>query len=568
VAGKQKFAGHAQSRQPAGRTLSRARAGTVPQTRSHRSWMPYAGASVPGKRSVWTLGLVLLACSESEVPLAIPDGARPGELSITPCTYEARGVEYSADCGTLVVPENRADSGSRLIGLPVVRVHATGGTGADPIFWLAGGPGASNMEFTRLRGLIQSHDIVMVGYRGVDGSVVLDCPEVTRLFRQLPGDLLSDTTTAAITTAYGECGARLRTEGVDTDGYTLIEVVDDIEAARQGLGYERVNLLGQSYGTRLALICAWLYPERVHRSAMISVNPPGHFVWFPDVIDEQMEHYATLCAQDAECSTRTDDLAETMRRVSHNMPRRWLVFPVERGAVLAATFGLLYHTTTADLAFDAWLAADAGDASGLALMTLLANLMFPSASVWGESAAKATSADYVYDPTRDFQSEMNPPSSILGSPTSMLGWAAAQGWPANLIGEELRSVRPSDVDMLLVSGNIDFSTPARFATEELLPFLINGRQVVLSEFGHTDDVWTLQPEATVRLLTSFFDTGVADSSLYDYQPMSFHVGLGLTEMAKLGVAAMVVLFFLLVALVWLVVWLARRRRARREATAT
>jgi hypothetical protein len=42
----------------------------------------------------------------------------------------------------------------------------------------------------------------------------------------------------------------------------------------------------------------------------------------------------------------------------------------------------------------------------------------------------------------------------------------------------------------------------------------------------------MQPEATVRLLTSFYDTGVADASLYSYQPMDFHVEIGFPEMAK------------------------------------
>jgi hypothetical protein len=121
--------------------------------------------------------------------------------------------------------------------------------------------------------------------------------------------------------------------------------------------------------------------------------------------------------------------------------------------------------------------------------------------------------------------------------------------------------------MLLVSGNIDFSTPARFATEELLPFLTNGRQVVLSEYGHTGDIWELQPEAMVRLLTSFYATGIADSSLYEYHPMSFHVGLGLPEMAKLGLAAIAASVFLLAAILWLVARLVRGRRARRETTA-
>jgi hypothetical protein len=96
----------------------------------------------------------------------------------------------------------------------------------------------------------------------------------------------------------------------------------------------------------------------------------------------------------------------------------------------------------------------------------------------------------------------------------------------------LRQVQPSDVETLLVGGSVDFSTPSQFATDEFLPFLSNGEQVILSEFGHTGDVWSMQPEATIRLLTSFFDTGVADDSLYTYQPMDFHVEIGFPEMAK------------------------------------
>jgi hypothetical protein len=39
-----------------------------------------------------------------------------------PCTYPTENGAYRADCGTLVVPENRADPRSRLIALPVTRV--------------------------------------------------------------------------------------------------------------------------------------------------------------------------------------------------------------------------------------------------------------------------------------------------------------------------------------------------------------------------------------------------------------------------------------------------------------
>jgi hypothetical protein len=121
-------------------------------------------------------------------------------------------------------------------------------------------------------------------------------------------------------------------------------------------------------------------------------------------------------------------------------------------------------------------------------------------------------------------------------------------------------VQSSDVETLLVSGSVDGTTPARYATEELLPSLTNGQQVILSEFGHVDDVWSIQPEATMHMLTTFFDTGVADDSLFSYQPMDFGVGLGFPAIAKLVLAAIVLLIAIVVAVAWCI---ARRMRQRR-----
>jgi hypothetical protein len=117
------------------------------------------------------------------------------------------------------------------------------------------------------------------------------------------------------------------------------------------------------------------------------------------------------------------------------------------------------------------------------------------------------------------------------------------------------------VETLLVSGNIDATTPAQWATEELLPSLKNGQQVILSEFGHTDDVWGLQPEATVHLLTTFYDTGEVDESLFTYQPMDFDVGLGFPAMAKIVLAVVVLIIGGLVVLAWFIVRRVRRRKA-------
>ena len=510
---------------------------------------------------VTLLTLLLTSCSSEEKPVTVPEGAQAGDLILEPCTFEAEKVKYAADCGTLVVPENRSKPSSRLIALPIVRIHATGSNSTEPILWLEGGPGQENIDFQYPPSLLENHDFVMVGYRGAEGSVVLDCPEVDRAITGVGSDVLSEASLDHMADAMRLCAERLRAEGVDLEGYNISEVAEDMEAARIALGYERVNLLSESYGTRVAQIYAYLHPESVYRSAMVGVNPPGHFVWEPETVDAQIEVYAGLCAQDTACHSRTDDLAETMRAVAHDMPRRWLLLPIDPGKVRAVTFMLLFHRSTAATVFDAYLAAEAGDPSGLALMSLAYDLIMPSAFIQGDLLAKGGSADY--DPARDYQAELDPADSIIGSPVGMLIWEpASQGWPVELIPDELRQVHTSEVETLLVSGSVDFSTPPQFATNELLPHLPNGRQVILAEMGHTEDVRNVQPEATERLLTSFYDTSAADDSLFTYAPMDFHVGMGFPAIAKIGLGVVVALILVMAVVIWLIV----RRIVRRRAT--
>jgi len=479
-----------------------------------------------------TVALGACASVESYTP---PAGASNGDLAIEQSIFVVKygndSVEYDADRGTLLVPENRSVPGSRLIALPVIRVHALTENPEEPIFHLSGGPGTSNMTFSHLEGLIDNHDIVLVGYRGVDGSVSLELPEVSQAFKGVGNDLLSEESMQKLADSFRQGAERLRDEGVDTDGYTMVEVVKDIEAARVALGYERINLLSQSYGTRLAQFYAYMYPDALFRSAMISVNPPGHFVWDPDVVDQLIEYDATLLARDPEWRQRTPDLVATIRNVAHDMPESWYFLPINPGKVKMMTQFMLFHRDTAAAAYDSYIGAEEGDYSGLAMMSLMYDLMMPNANNWGEWAAKGA-ADY--RPGRDYLAEMLPEDSIIGAPLSALGSSATTGWPSADLPAELTRVQPSDVETLLINGNIDYSTPVQYARDELLPALSNGRQVVLSEYGHTGDVWRFQPNATVHLLTTFFDTGEADDSLFTYQPMDFNAGPNFRSMAKVG----------------------------------
>jgi hypothetical protein len=195
----------------------------------------------------------------------------------------------------------------------------------------------------------------------------------------------------------------------------------------------------------------------------------------------------------------------------------------------------------------------------------MAHYVFPSIVNMGDNASKAVSADY--DSTRDYASELLPPDAVMGAPLGRFLWGPGKRWPIKLIPEEYRKPQHSDVQTLILSGSVDFSTPAENATKDLLPYFKNSRQIILAEMGHVGDLWKLQPRTTHRMLTSFFETGLADGSLYKYEPMRFEVRWGYPLLAKLAVAGCVLLVILLGGLVWLMVQFIRRRKAKKRLSA-
>ena len=78
------------------------------------------------------------------------------------------------------------------------------------------------------------------------------------------------------------------------------------------------------------MIYSWRYPKSIHRSVMIGVNPPGHFVWDAKTTDEQIRRYAALCAKDSSCRSRTPDLAASLHSAYRAHPGS-LVVPADQG---------------------------------------------------------------------------------------------------------------------------------------------------------------------------------------------------------------------------------------------
>lgn len=254
-----------------------------------------------------TLGvaaLALVACGS----LAASDGL-PLKDNFQPdaCPFEVpRGV--TVDCGYLYVPERRADPDSVEIELAVAVLRADSGQSRpDPIVYLAGGPGGSALdELARdaetwlAYPFRQDHDLVFVDQRGTGYSYPsLNCPEEEEAFdaRQF------ERATVA-------CRDRLLDEGVDLTAYNSAESAADVADLRVALGYHEWNVLGISYGTRLALTLMRDHPQGIRSVILDSTFPPN-----VNSLDEEaqnglaaMRRLFAACAADPACDAAYPDL--------------------------------------------------------------------------------------------------------------------------------------------------------------------------------------------------------------------------------------------------------------------
>ena len=242
------------------------------------------------------------------------------------------------------------------------------------------------------------------------------------------------------------------------------------------------------------------------------------------------------------------------------MPKRWGPFPIEPGNVRTTSFfGLMESSQaaaplTAPMTLDAWRAAADGDASGLWFQSFLSRLLFPRIQVWGEVAATgrldaAAAKRHFASPTPD--------RSGVGDALNQFIWAGGRlvdAWPATPDDNAYATPRTSQIETLLISGEVDGATPAMNATSDVLPHLPNSHQVILKGFGHTTDFWNNQKPAGAHLINAFYATGKVDDSRFTEQQIDLTPDTTQTGSAKkiagvmIGIAFVAALSLLAAAL--------------------
>jgi pimeloyl-ACP methyl ester carboxylesterase len=404
-----------------------------------------------------------------------------------------------ARCSAIQVPENRTGPSTRLpesarsgqaadrtIPIRFVVLPATGESPLpDPIFFLAGGPGQAATDLARgftNNPLRARRDIVLVDQRGTGGSNPLMCDfyrpedEASGRFADfLPIDRVR------------ACRADLE-RVADLTQYTTAASVADLEAVRAHLGYERINLAGGSYGTRLALEYARTHGARVRTMALDgAVAPPvaapaGFGVSAQQALDGILDE----CLADAACAqafpevrTRATELFVRLRTqpMDVRLPNGGTTVTLTADHVAEALRRLTYTTQDASRVPLLIEQAHAGDASGF-LESLRAQRR---SRVLGGLYLSITCAEDV--PFADPALVARDRATYLGDYRYRQQHAACAEWPRGAAPEASRTPVRSPIPTLLVTGALDPATPPSFA-EEVAATLPNSLLLKLPSGGH------------------------------------------------------------------------------------
>lgn len=475
------------------------------------------------KRISLLIALGLMVPSFTALSQKFPEFAKniiikDGDIIINHGIYKNKDDEkypkkLKADYITMAVRENRNDPKSRIITIPVLRIYSLSKTHKEPVFLLSGGPGNGNINNFGTP-LVDEHDVVMVGYRGGDGSTVLNSSLIGKAM-VIDSNTYSSEHLSYIGSVMKKEFDRFTNQGIDLNSYNIIEVVDDLENARIKLGYDKVDLFSNSYGTRLAYIFGLRYPKSINRSLCAYANLPGGFCFNPNLTDSLLMEYGKLWKKDTSNLKRSADIILTIKNVFASMPLTWNKIILDPEKIRLMMFKLMYSVKGTAQMFDAFVAAENKDYSGLACLVMWYDFSPEMGTVWGDYLMKGVTADYV--PGKNYTRELDSKENLLGAPASkVFAMFEQSGFKVRLIPEEYRRLDTSYVNTLIVGGNLDIATPMPYI-KRLMPYLPNGKLVVVSDCSH-GDLPRKNWEETILFVKEYFRTGQVKDDYFKYVP--------------------------------------------------
>ncbi|MEL6537092.1 MAG: alpha/beta fold hydrolase [Bacteroidota bacterium] len=420
------------------------------------------------------------------------------------------GVNLQGTENLMWVPENWAEPNDRTIGLHYFHFPAREPKGLAPVFYFRGGPG----EATTPRGFYQfyggprigafaweverlnrHHDVVLITQRGVDRARGL--PYYNFRFQYWKGSAEDRASRQNVGQAHNrallDTLEHARTLGINVAGYTVQNMVADIEAVRQQHGYEKIALVGNSFGSQLALTYAHLYPSKVDRALLSAVEPVDYGYDDPKTIWETWSRVAQVVDQDPYWQDKFD--GQPLLSVYKTLLKRLEEQPVTVTLDVPGEEAQDVEIGVEDLKrFPGFLFANSREEQWTSWPAYLHALY--TGDYRCMAMAIVVTSGYETDPAmprlvdhslgisteRNQQLLHRPEVQWLGDPNRYQRWVA-EAKPTVTLTDEERALRELPFPTLLIHGDADLNTPLANA-EDQLAYLPQGHLITVRQGTH------------------------------------------------------------------------------------
>ena len=307
-------------------------------------------------------GLALIAPTASAQSAAETPGSaatdsavvvRKRTIPIVPFFIE--GISDTFFTASMEVPENRDQPNGRKLSLHIVIAPALEkGLKEPPLFDIAGGPGeavtagaatyAAELRIHRSR-----RDVVLVDQRGTGQSNPLHCPEL---------EAVSTLDDVYDPDAVRRCRDALATSA-DLSRYGTMDAILDLEDVRNALAYDKIDLIGLSYGTQVVQMYMREFPDNVRAAVMLGTVPLGEKIPLHHArnAEDVLQRILDDCDSDPDCGLSFPSLrrewSELLERLDADPARvehvdstgaRWV--DIRRRPFCEALRRLMYATPT------------------------------------------------------------------------------------------------------------------------------------------------------------------------------------------------------------------------------
>jgi pimeloyl-ACP methyl ester carboxylesterase len=433
-----------------------------------------------------SLVLAVMGCSLQAPVRPVANGAT--DIALAPCS--ATKPEHGLLCGRLSVPEDRRKSGGRHIGLNVTVLPASASPRQpDPVFVFAGGPSDKATTFAPIwAGLPfeRNRDLVFIDQRGTGGSNSLYCADLDD-----PADV---TMPRYHLPAVKACRNQL-TRQADLTKYSTVDAVEDFDAVRQWLRYDRINVIGGSYGSRVVLEYLRRHSDRARTAALLGPVPPDFkrpLYYGRDGLAALQGIFAA-CKLDAACQRAFPDPPRQLDAVLRRLQREPVRVPWKHPKTGAAITVSIDRATFAEIVWKFLLSerearrlpfviarADGGDFTALLEGAFVDGKLGDRVPVEGMYLSVTCAEETL----RIAESDIGPEAPyFLGSDRLSRQMNACRAWPRSSVPADVFEPVRSSVPALIITGTLDPVTPTTWG-RRLLEHMPNARLIDVPGMGH------------------------------------------------------------------------------------